>query len=488
MRTTLFTRSIQFAAFALVAVETVHAQSPVDPAKLDALYYLMQDGKCDELYTQLEPLTKTNPKDPDLLSIEANCRLRQARKIEQVFDSAAYERLITGSGLRSLPASSMQSLNRVRLAHDTKALDRALSLFSEALKAAPKRDDILAGNVAARVGNGLAAPAIELLKQHRADVSPAVLGDVATSVQDAASLGLVDSASKVATVLAELFPDDPASHGAVALCAEARRDFPAQLSALRRMAALAPTDAGLATRTATAAALSRQWNDALALVVPHATVDINARMVLALCRTRTALASAAPLWSELGAALAKQATPDPVMRAVVDHYLRIIGSKTPPTAIMRMRGGKQLGSLGLVLPAVVEFDSALSLDPKLIEAQKALADVYRGDLRFDDALAALDAGLATLETLPEGASAYRPAEFQADRCAVLYGLGRDKEASEACSSARAGGHPNSMAQAMVALALGRKAEATALLEAAAKEGGEEGATAKAKLEALKNEK
>jgi hypothetical protein len=67
-------------------------------------------------------------------------------------------------------------------------------------------------------------------------------------------------------------------------------------------------------------------------------------------------------------------------------------------------------------------------------------------------------------------------------------LGRDKEASEACTSARAGGHPNSMAQAMVAMALGRKAEATALLEAAAKEGGEEGATAKAKLEALKNEK
>lgn len=487
MKTIPVAGSLTFAALALLAVGTAHAQSPVDPAQLDALYYLMQDGKCDELYTQLAPLTKANPKDPDLLSIEANCRLRQARKIEQVFDSAAYQRLITGSGLRSLPASSMQSLNRVKLAHDSKGLERALALFSEALKAAPKREDILAGNVAARVGNGLAAPAIELLKQHRADVTPAVLGDVATGVQDAASLGLVDSASKVATVLAELFPNDPASYGAVALCAEARRDFPAQLTALRRMAALTPTDAGLAVRTATAAALTRRWDEAVALVVPHATVDVNARLVLALCRTRASLASAAPIWSELGAALAKQTTPDPVTRAIVDHYLRIAGSKSPPTAIMRMRGGKQLAAVGLVLPAVVELDSALALDPKLMEAHKALADVYRGDLRFDDALAALDAGLTTLNTLPEGASAYGPAEFQADRCAVLYGLSRDKEASEACASARAGGHPNSMAQAMVALALGRKAEAIAVLEQAAKEGGEEGATATAKLEALKND-
>jgi tetratricopeptide (TPR) repeat protein len=176
------------------------------------------------------------------------------------------------------------------------------------------------------------------------------------------------------------------------------------------------------------------------------------------------------------------------MRAVVDHYLRIVGSKAPPTAIMRMRGGKQLGSLGLVLPAVVELDSALSLDPKLIEARMALAELYRNNLRFDDALAALDAGLTVLKTLPEGASAYSPAEFQASRCAVLYGLERDKEAGEACQSARAGGHPHPMAQAMVALAQGRKPEAIALLESAAKEGGEEGATAKAKLEALKNEK
>lgn len=488
MRAITITRISRWALLALFAVGTVQAQSTIDPTQIEALYGLVQDGKCDELYAKLEPLTKQNARDPDLLALEANCRLRQARRIEQVFDSAAYERLITGSGLRSLPASSMQSLNRVRLTHDGKGLDRALALFNEALKVAPKRDDILAGNIAARVANGLAAPAIELLRQRRGDISAAVIGDTATAVQDAASLGLVDSATKVAVALKELFPDDPASQGAVAVCAEARRDFPTQLDALRAMASLTPTDAGLAVRTATAAGLSRQWEEALALVVPHATVDINARFLLAQFRARRSLASAAPLWSELGAAIAKQATPDPAMRAVIDHYLRISGSKSPPTAIMRMRGGKQLAAAGLVLPAVVELDSALALDPKLIEAHKALADVYRAALRFDDALGVLDAGLAAIASLPDGASAYTQAEFQADRCAVLYGLSRDKEASAACETARAGGHPDSMTQAMVALAQGRKAEALALLEAAAKAGGEEGATAKAKLESLKNEK
>lgn len=454
------------------------------PERLDELHALLQSGNCDALYRELEPLRSSSPRDPDLIALEANCRLIGSRTITQTFDSAAYERLSTGSGLPSLPAATMQGLNRITLHHEAKGLDRALALFDEAAKVAPEREDMLAGAIAARIANGLTRPAIERITQRKRELSTAVLGDLASAVQDALAVGQRQTAEAVAATLTELFPADPSAHGAAALCAAARRDYPAERRALSRMASLVPSDPSLAIRTATAALWVGEYDEVIALTVPHAALQPEARVLLALARSRGSLAAAAPIWSELGAALGKLEAPPAAMRATVDHYLRISGSSAPPTALMRLRGGRQLAAAGLSLPALVEFDAAAALDPTMIEAQRASADLLRAALRFDAALAVLDRAIESLARLPAGQSAYTPAELQRDRCAVLYGLGRDTEARTACESARAGGHPDAIAEALVALAQNRRDAALELLKAGAAEGGESGARAKAKYDAL----
>jgi tetratricopeptide (TPR) repeat protein len=458
---------------------------PIDDARLEQLGTLIETGRCDLLDAELARFGKQRETHPDLLAFDANCRLRAARKIEEHFDTDRYQRWLIGSGLATLPASWTTELAGRRLVVDPKALDTALALFSRALVAAPKRADIIAGNIAVRIANGKAEQAIDLIKTHRRAIDEPILGDVSRAVEDALAVGDLATAETVVRYLEREFKNSYAVHAAAASLAAARSERSIELEQLSAMSRLESTDVALARRAAMSAMMLRNWSSAINLLVPHANTDLDTQALLGLCRAAQALGSSKSIWVSLQAALEKNTNVDPATRAVVEHYLRITSSTSPPTAVMRLRGGRLLLTKGLILPALVEIDSALQLDASLIEARIALVQAYRQQRAFTEALAALDQASQALGTAAPGSVAYTPAELSATRCALLFGLKRDREALAACEAARGGGHSDYLTEAQVLVSLGRTADAIAALEAAVKSGGELGARAQSQLEALR---
>lgn len=460
------------------------AKKELASAQKERLELLMTRGECETVYKETQALKASFPRNPDLLVYEANCRLRQARTLEKTFDSDKYERMFVASGVNTMPPEVMPALYRQKLVVDRKAADVAFKLFSEALALDPQRADLLSGNLAARISIGMVEPAVQLLQQRRADISPEILADVVKAIDDALSVGELDAAAQVVTALTELFPGRAGTLMAAAAVAAARQDNAAELAALDSLTHTSGADAATAIRAATAMMLARRWDDAVSTLVPFASADLRCQFLLALARTRQSPRGALPIWTELEAALAKRGkAADPAAVVVTKHYLKLVRAPTPPSPALRLRSGRSLLEKGLPLPALVEIDSALDSEAGRVEGQRALSNLYRQLGRFAQALTALDAGLKAAGSASGSATA--PAEIQADRCAVLFGLGRDQEAWDACEVAKVGGHPDFMSQAIVGLSLGKRSEAIALLQEAARTPGELGERAKARLEGLK---
>ncbi len=447
--------------------------------RLDEVRDLVGAGRCDEALTKLEVLRRERRRDPDLLTLEANCLVNRARHLERRFQPELNDRLLIGLGTRRLPPEFTQRMVRIELRFDRGPVRRALALFRKARRLAPERRDFVVGSIAVMSQVGRTDEAIELLERRADILTPADRQDLRAIVSDLLALQQSGSAGRLAQTMGRLFPGDPAAAAAriqVALARE-REDLDEALEARRSVAEL-PADArSLDRRLARRLLIARRWADAVPLLVGLARQDPVAGSWLGIARERLARGSSASVWATVRRQMEAGVPVPRSLPRLVDHYERTIGDPQAATVAMRARATTFFLERKLPIAALAEADAAVTEAPEDPLGWEALARVLRREARFEQALAALG-------HVSDSAERDLRARVERMRGELLFALGRNREAASALDRAEAAGAPAPFPRALVALALGERDRAIALLERVAAADDPDAERARKRLESL----
>jgi tetratricopeptide (TPR) repeat protein len=462
------------------------AQLPEE--RLAELEGLVGSGRCAQALADLEPLREQHPHDPDLMVLEANCRVRQAESSERVFDQMAFERLRIGLGQARMTQEMNKRFYRVQRVFNEQAVRDALGLFRRAIETAPHRADLVIGTAAVLVHTGRVDEALELIAAHREGLSENEVSEIVQIVQDRINERQFETAERLVEGLAEQFPEHEGPYVARASMALARHralDAIEQLETARR---LAPYNDAVAFELNRLRLLAGQLDEAVADLVPLTPRSTVFEVWLALARSVKTPGSAARLWTKLAEGLDQASELDQTTKRLILHYKRLLAGEGQPTPTMRLRGSQLLAERGLPLPAVIECRAAVSGDPQLLEGWVEMSRILRRNTLFDLAAGALDRGIELAQRLPEASRPYGVAELRGWRAEVLLGLGDLDGTRKACQELADGSEARPYVRALASLGLGRKREAKRLLRGVVEAGGDHAEAAKARLTELEAER
>lgn len=455
---------------------TVAAPDPLPSGVIDELRAAVAAGRCTEVTERIDALPRSQRGQPDVLVLEANCVATGARRTERVFVQDRHDRAIVGGGARPLPPAVAEEFYRVDVTRDDARMKKAVALFDRALAAAPTRSDIVTGAIALHAIAGDAKGAAAIIAARRDALLPDWHPDVRRVVQDEIALGNIESARTIASAFATTFPDAQEAAFSKLLVALAARDTDAALAAWKSIKTPSAEMGAPIRALALRLLLARRWTEAIPVLLPFAGRDLEATTWLALARERTAPGSSAPIWRSIEETTRNQPSVKHV-RQLADHYQRILADRRPVTEAMHTRAIAYFDERKLPIAAVAEADAAFEASPESASAWAALAEVYRGEGRYDLALDAVVRALGT--ATPEA----RPALVRA-RGELLYATGDDRAAAVALDEAAAAGAPAPFARGLAALAQGDAAKARASFEAAVAAAGPDADRAKGKLALL----
>lgn len=455
----------------------------VTPDRLTELSTLVQEHECEKALSQIAALRRDHPRQPDLMTLEANCRLSMGRSTNHHFDGQRYLWLHLATGTETLPKQVMSSLETLQLHFEPEAKTRALELFTAALEEEPSRPDMLIGAIAAHLDTGEIDTGLSLLRAHAGSLDPDSAASLGEMVFDYLRTGRPTTASRLADAIVHSRPDlgdGFAAQALVALDQGRALDGIALLAKAREAGNRRPA---LRRELGRLQLLCRRWDDAVATLLPQASAHPEVEIQLALARSSRGDGSALPIWESVARKNAAKEKPDERISTLVKHYKRLLGGRGPAPAPMRLRGARYLEQKGLPLAAVVEAGSAVTADPSLVEGWLFLGNAYRRNMFFDAAVEALDKGRAAARTLGD-ASPYQPEELALGQVQALIGLQRFEEALELATRISKKGQPAQYEAGVAALALGRKEEAERLFKAVVEGQGENADDAAARLREL----
>ena len=471
---------VPFAVFAAAPA----ARAGVTPATLNQLTTDVAEGRCETALDTLNKLSADDPKNVELIVLEANCELQLGRSGSKTFDPVAYERVSVARGSRSTSAAAQSAFFRQAYRFDDARLRRALDLFRKAAELQPKRADLFVGNVAALANSGHVADAAALLTSKGAAFGEDVQDDATRLVADLVSQGLHADALALARAVQKAWPNTAAARRTMGQALLANHETAAGVKEMEALLPLDPANLALGRQLGTLLMMQRRFADAVPVFAKFVGEADDVLFMFALAQFRTAPQSSVAQFKALLGRLKQKNVKetDPMVR-VISHYISRATDGRAPSSVMHLRAAKQFTDAGLTAAAVVELDEALVREPDSAELWVKLAEVYRRNDLFQFALDALDHALHAVKPGADGA-VYSAAEIEGQRGAVLYGLTRDADAARALAAARAGKYPQPYDEVLVALALGRRDDAVKLFEEAAAAGGETADWAKAKLAQL----
>lgn len=466
-----------FAVLGTFATPLAADADAIDKKVLDELRALVLGESCAALEKRIEELPRAQRRHPDVLVLDANCLVNDARTIVRAYDQLRYDRETVGRGLTVLAPEAAESFYESTITYERGQVEEALDLFEQAIAKSSARTDIVVGAAAVHTITGSPEGALKILREHRGSVPPAAVADLRRTVSDEIALLRRDAATTLAQGLAEIFPDNAEAWHAVLLAALANENTDDALVAWRRLGA--PTQIMLPAVRALGERLviERRWSEAVPVLLPFSGNDVEATTWLALARDRTALGAGTTLWIAVQELVRTTKTDAPNVLRLADHYVRIARDPRPVTAAMHRRAIDYFLERRLPIAAIAEADAALEGDDARLAAWMGLLAIYRQLGRLDLAI------LAAEEALPLTAPA-ELAPLRRARGEVLFGQGRDAEAKAELERAAREGAPSPFAIALVEFALGNTARAREmLLEVAASEG-DDAARARGRLAAI----
>ncbi len=449
----------------------------IDKKVLDELRALVLGESCAALEARILELPRAQRRHPDVLVLDANCLVNDARTIVRAYDQLRYDRETVGRGLTVLANEAAEGFYESTISYERGQVEKALELFDRAIAESSARTDIVVGAAAVHTITGSPQGALRILRAHREAVSPAAVADLRRTVSDEIALLRSDAATTLAQGLAEIFPDSAEAWHAVLLAALANENTDDALLAWRRIGA--PTQVMLPAVRALGERLvvERRWSDAVPVLLPFSGSDVEATTWLALARDRTALGAGTTLWVAVQELVRTSKTDAPNVLRLADHYVRIARDPRPVTAAMHQRAIDYFLERRLPIAAIAEADAALEGDDARLAAWMGLLTIYRQLGRLDLALLAADAALPL--TAPADLAPLRRARGE-----VLFGLGRDLEAKTELERAAREGASSPFAIALVEFALGNTSRARELLEEVAASGADDAARARGRLAAI----
>ncbi len=460
------------------------ARAAVTPAVLSQLTADVAEGRCETALGTLKTLSADDPKNVELIVLEANCELQLARSGTKAFDPVAYERMAVARGSRSTNAAAQNAFFRQSYRFDEAGLGRALDLFRKAGELQPKRGDLFVGLVAALANSGHVADAAKAVASKGAAFGEETQDDMTRVVSDLLAQGLHAEALTLSRAVQAAWPNSLAAHRTMAPSLLANHEVAAGIKEMEALLPKDPANLALGRQLGTMLIMQRRFAAAVPVFARFIGEADDVLFMFALAQFRTVPPSSIPQFKELLARLKKKKVQetDPMVR-VIAHYMSRAADGRTPSSVMQLRAAKQFADAGLTTAAMVELDEALAREPESVELWVKLADVYRRNDLFEFALDALDHARRGLGASAQG-GVYSAAEIEGQRGAVLYGLSRDADAAHAFAAARAGKYPQPYEEGLVALALGKRDEAVTFFGEAAAAGGEAADWAKAKLAQL----
>ncbi|RMG42435.1 MAG: hypothetical protein D6718_13845, partial [Acidobacteria bacterium] len=256
---------------------------------------LLARGDCDTVLDRVSEMRRSAPRHPDLLALEANCRMREDRVIERRFDEDMYERLILGTGRDSLPARAKQLLERVDVRFSRKSVRRASELFLQAVEAAPYRADIVVGATAALVDMGEDEAARDVLAEHSRVIDAGAARELDEAAGDFLRTRRLERAAAFAEILRSALPRSPLGPALAARVHLARfRAVPA-IEELERAVELDPSNLALREELVRLLIAARRFDRAFEAASSHAVEDLSLAVSVALTRSHGRIVPAGPI-------------------------------------------------------------------------------------------------------------------------------------------------------------------------------------------------
>ncbi len=345
------------------------------PADIEAL---IKTGKLDEAISAGRAAVANRPDDPDLRGALAHALAAKGRRVDRVLDVTVGSAQIDKGSIPIRPSGKDQP-QRLEVSYDSALFEESLGQIREAIRLAPKREDLRLTECYLLTDAGDIERASAAIRRAITDLpaSPSLPHDLASYGAERAARGDLQGAVILTGIVAKSFPGDAevqADDGLLLMRAGKKAEA---LAAVDRAASAAPKSLDIQRRRASVAVLLHDSARArsayqAAFAIEHQDEDRLGAAAAAIG------ADAKVARAELEELATPAASASPALVAFAGDFLRALAAA--PASRTSLDVARGFSTAGQDLLAVPLLDRALRAKPGQPEATELLAGIYA---RFD---------------------------------------------------------------------------------------------------------